>query len=187
MMTWREDRDALIAQTMAFVQSVTGTPADLAQFGPASPTSANKLPEAPLAASLANKPAAVSEQPTAREAAVVITPVRATVPAMGPKAHPSDAKPSLDRPPAKAAAQAIDVSAEARRPELFGAEPFISIAGQFTLQRDMQTEIRSRVASFRAHQERFNRERQEYFSATLARLHASKAATQLPDRSPPDK
>jgi hypothetical protein len=38
---------------------------------------------------------------------------------------------------------------------------------------DMQTEIRARIASFRAHQERFNRERHEYFKATLARLRAS--------------
>lgn len=38
---------------------------------------------------------------------------------------------------------------------------------------DMQTEIRARVASFRAHQERFTRERHEYFKATLARLRAS--------------
>jgi len=33
-------------------------------------------------------------------------------------------------------------------------------------------EIRARIAGFRAHQERFNREREEYFSQTLARLKA---------------
>jgi len=38
------------------------------------------------------------------------------------------------------------------------------------LQGEMANEIRARVASFRAHQERFNREREEYFSQTLARL-----------------
>jgi len=37
----------------------------------------------------------------------------------------------------------------------------------------MQAEIRARVATFRANQERFNRERQEYFSSTLERLRAS--------------
>jgi hypothetical protein len=36
----------------------------------------------------------------------------------------------------------------------------------------MTSEIRSRIAAFRAHQERFNRERHEYFNATLARLRA---------------
>jgi hypothetical protein len=37
----------------------------------------------------------------------------------------------------------------------------------------MASEIRARVASFRAHQERFNREREQYFSATLERLRAA--------------
>jgi hypothetical protein len=38
---------------------------------------------------------------------------------------------------------------------------------------EMQNEIRSRIANFRAHQERFNRERAEYFNATLTRLRAA--------------
>jgi hypothetical protein len=49
----------------------------------------------------------------------------------------------------------------------------------------MANEIRARIAGFRAHQERFNREREEYFSRTLARLKAS-----LDERPPlprPDK
>jgi hypothetical protein len=37
----------------------------------------------------------------------------------------------------------------------------------------MASEIRARVASFRSHQERFNREREQYFSATLERLRAA--------------
>ncbi len=48
---------------------------------------------------------------------------------------------------------------------------------------DVKTEIQARIAGFRAHQERFNKERQEYFSATLARLRAS--IEQLPP--PPNK
>jgi hypothetical protein len=38
---------------------------------------------------------------------------------------------------------------------------------------DLQRELTARIASFRAHQERFNREREEYFTATLARLRAA--------------
>jgi hypothetical protein len=38
---------------------------------------------------------------------------------------------------------------------------------------DFQSEIRARVANFRAHQERFNREREAYCSATMAKVHAS--------------
>lgn len=57
--------------------------------------------------------------------------------------------------------------------ELFRKQPSTSVAVQLDWRRDMQTEIRARIASFRVHQERFNRERQEYFSTTLARLRAS--------------
>ena len=38
---------------------------------------------------------------------------------------------------------------------------------------ELQNEIRSRIEGFRAHQERFSRERADYFNATLARLRAS--------------
>ena len=38
---------------------------------------------------------------------------------------------------------------------------------------DFQSEIRARVANFRAHQERFNREREAYCSATMAKVHAA--------------
>jgi hypothetical protein len=34
----------------------------------------------------------------------------------------------------------------------------------------MRAEMQNRVASFRAHQQRFHRERDEYCSATLARM-----------------
>jgi hypothetical protein len=38
---------------------------------------------------------------------------------------------------------------------------------------DFQSEIRARVANFRAHQERFSREREAYCSATMAKVYAS--------------
>jgi hypothetical protein len=44
---------------------------------------------------------------------------------------------------------------------------------------DFRSEIRERVANFRAHQERFNREREAYFNSTLARLRAA-----LDERAP---
>jgi hypothetical protein len=44
----------------------------------------------------------------------------------------------------------------------------------------MAAEIRARVASFRAQQQRFSRERQDYFAATLARLRAT-----IKDMPPP--
>lgn len=109
-MKWMRERDALIAQTLAFVQSVTG----------------RRDPGGPL-------------------------------PSIEPPPTPS--QPADIPPPAAAAiAEAPKTADPAPRP---------------LVPSDLQRELKSRIASFRAHQERFNREREEYFSATLARLRAS--------------
>jgi hypothetical protein len=50
------------------------------------------------------------------------------------------------------------------------------------LREDFQAEIRARVANFRAHQERFNREREAYCSATMAKVHASLREGEQPPR-----
>jgi hypothetical protein len=111
-MSWKKDRDSLIAQTMAFVQSVTGRRDDArADLNPVLPPV-----ELDLRAELA----------TALEIVDAAEP-----------------------PPAPMApSRQIAVS-------------------------EMQKEIRDRIASFRAHQQRFNKEREEYFSATISRLKAS--------------
>ena len=50
---------------------------------------------------------------------------------------------------------------------------------------ELREEIRSRVAAFRAHQELFNRERNEYFNSVLTRLRASTdQAPKAPDDQP---
>jgi hypothetical protein len=56
--------------------------------------------------------------------------------------------------------------------EIPGPPKTVPFSRQFD-QVDVKTEIETRIAGFRAHQERFNRERHEYFSTTLARLRAS--------------
>ena len=45
---------------------------------------------------------------------------------------------------------------------------------------EVRREIQDRIESFRKHQERFNRERAEYFNATLARLRAAIDEAGLP-------
>jgi hypothetical protein len=53
---------------------------------------------------------------------------------------------------------------------------------------DVRTEIQARVANFRAHQQRFNRERAEYFSATLTKLRTAienDTVADPSDRTPP--
>ena len=150
-MSWREERDALIAQTLAFVQSVTGKPADFSQLAqPPAPPATPAAPKPPE--QRAQAPAAAA--PVARDA----------------RPDPSTAKAATSSPPPSTATAAPEPPAPA---ESITGHPFTSITSQLGLQRDMQAEIRARVANFRANQERFNRERQEYFSSTIDRLRAS--------------
>jgi hypothetical protein len=162
-MSWREERDALIAQTLAFVQSVTGKPADFAQLTPsAEPTTIDPQPSD---AALPHPPAEqhidtddVAFEVMRAEAAMIDAAMRLV-----------SNNPLAAAPPANA----TNVTRPDEPTAEFTGEHFTSITSELGLQRDMQTEIRARVASFRAHQERFNRERQEYFSSTLAKLRAS--------------
>jgi hypothetical protein len=99
-MDWKKERDLLIAQTAAFVQSVAGNrPESEAGPKPASPPDALESVEQPLE----------------------IRMVRTALPASS----------------------------------------------------DARTEIDQHVSNFRAHQQRFHREREEYFAATLARARAA--------------
>lgn len=111
-MKWIRERDALIAQTMAFVQSVTGKKDDL------------HPPEIPMAT------AAASVVPV--NTVVEIEPLQASAPT-----EPSP----VSRP--LAASQ------------------------------DVRIEMQARIANFRKHQERFEREREEYYAATLTKLRAT--------------
>ena len=113
-MKWMRERDLLIAQTMAFVQSVTGKKPDAERpiaYSAAQPERpAGRLPdvEAMLAETIAS-----TEPPT---------PIQSVRPA--------------------------------------GRSEY-------------QNEIQARVANFRAHQQRFLKEREAYCSATMAKVQAS--------------
>lgn len=104
-MKWIRERDALIAQTLAFVQSVSGRKDDV-------------------------------RQPDTAAAAPVLT---AEIIPVQP----------LPAPPPR-------------------------VAGDF------RSEMQARIASFRKHQERFEREREEYCAATLTKLRAA-----IRDGAPP--
>ena len=183
-MGWKEERDALIAQTLAFVEQVTGKPVDFAQLAPPPPMPGSPArPAEPTSISIAPASEASGAEP------VLATPASAIPEQDGAVADDltelsadDESEPAPQQPaqePIEANAPEF-MSAEPGRPDTasFEAEPFKSplspgLAAQFGLQRNMQDEIRARIAKFRAHQERFNRERQEYFSATLARLRSS--------------
>ena len=113
-MTWIRERDALIAQTMAFVQSVTGRKDDVLQPG---------------------------GTVVASTVAVEIADARA-VPAEIELAQAPVPPPPTPLPPPRASG-------------------------------DFRTEMQARIASFRKHQQRFEREREEYCAETLTKLRAA--------------
>ena len=127
-MKWMRERDLLIAQTMAFVQSVTG-----------------KKPEA--------------EQ-------TVATSVTITSQTAGTAAH----MPDIEALMAEALSAELPKQAPKETPR-----PVQTIA-RADLRSGFQSEIseiKARVANFRAHQARFNQEREAYCSATMAKVHAT--------------
>jgi hypothetical protein len=122
-MSWKKERDALIAQTLAFVQSVARRKDGVAE----SANKADAEPEIAAAAFDALKIDALKIM----ELPAIVEPLKTAGP---PK--------SIQILPANAASE-------------------------------FRVEIQTRVANFRAHQERFNRERADYFSATLAKARAA--------------
>jgi hypothetical protein len=124
-MKWIRERDALIAQTLAFVQSVSGRKDDSRQ-----PDTVAAVPI--LAAEIVSVQAVTVawEQPPADPPPVVPPPQ------------------SLPVPPPRAS--------------------------------DFRSEMQARIANFRKHQERFEREREEYCAATLTKLRAA-----IRDAAPP--
>lgn len=113
VMNWKKERDLLIAQTMEFVQSVTGK-----QTGTEARPTTRQFGAGPIA----TEPAIQVEQVTAKQ-----TTAEQTI-AASPASHPSQAR----------------------------------LTG-------FREEIQGRVAAFRAHQELFHRERDEYFNSVLTK------------------
>ena len=150
-MKWMQERDLLIAQTLAFVQSVTG-----------------KTPEAEktVATSVARLSVETSETIATSEtthATSVLPDIEALLGRTAPAAQaPRDAPREVSRE---------ETPREISRP----APP-----ARLDLREDLQSEIRARVANFRAHQERFNREREAYCTATMAKVHAALKEGELP-------
>jgi hypothetical protein len=163
-MSWKRERDGLIAQTLAFVQSVTGkrdeTPEPIAPLS--SEAEARDRPSAGAAALMAVETALGAAAPSVVSASVVSASVVSASVVSNAKVTPQKLEPPRIAPENPPASPQVP-----RRP---------------IIQSEMANEIRDRVASFRAHQQRFSREREEYFAATLARLRASIKDTPPPPR-----
>ncbi|RXH05044.1 hypothetical protein EAS56_36265 [Bradyrhizobium guangzhouense] len=117
-MKWIRERDALIAQTLAFVQSVAGKKDDFPQLDTA-----------------AAPPVLAAEVVAVRAVTVTLEPAQADPP-------PQVAPAPQPLPP----------------PRMGG---------------DFRSEMQARIANFRKHQERFEREREEYCAATMTKLRAA--------------
>ncbi len=150
-MKWMKERDLLIAQTMAFVQSVTGKP-----------------PEAERTVKTSVALLSVETFETTRAATVL----------------PDIASLLAETPPATQAPREVsrEVSRGISREEMPREISRPAPLGHLDLREDFQSEIRARVANFRAHQARFNREREAYCSATMAKVHASLREGEQPPR-----
>jgi hypothetical protein len=141
-MKWMRERDLLIAQTMAFVQSVTGKKPDAEKaFADVPPVTPTRLPdiEAMLAEALetpASPPQAIVEQP------VLLQP---------------------------------EMRQDIRQVQLPPALPAAARSAY-------QNEIQARVNNFRAHQQRFRKEREDYCSATMAKVQATLERFPAPPR-----
>jgi len=156
-MKWMKERDLLIAQTMAFVQSVTGKPPE-----------AEKTPEAAKTVTTSVALLSIETSETTRAAAALADIVSLL----------AETPPATQAPREVSREVSRDVSREEMPREISRPAPLAHL----DLREDFQSEIRARVANFRAHQERFNREREAYCSATMAKVHASLREGEQPPR-----
>ena len=160
-MKWMRERDLLIAQTMAFVQSVTGKMPEAVATGATSfalPALASPPPNLPpLTLPSLTFPAVEASESTPAEFK--------SFELKSSESKSSESRPAVaPTPDIKLLPAASSVLAEPVNPA-----PVV----RPDLRDDFQSEIKARVANFRAHQERFSREREAYCSATMARVHAA--------------
>ena len=146
-MKWQKERDDLIAQTKAFVQSVTGrTPQAVLSpvFGKAAPIENPSV--APVSAPLSPPPLPIEP---------VVTTEAKSVEAKSTEIKPTDPRPAETAPiETKPIVQGLP-STNAPTPG------------------DVRKEIETRVAAFQAHQHRFHRERDAYFNSVLTKARST--------------
>ena len=131
-MKWKKERDLLIAQTMAFVQSVAG------------------------------KKATAEAREVPREALIEPTLIKST---------PAGEIAEVKRPADTAQIETLQI--ETSRNETARIETAQITRPSPVRVSDIRQEIRGRVAAFRAHQELFHRERDDYYNSVVTRLRAS--------------
>ncbi|WP_298373038.1 hypothetical protein [uncultured Bradyrhizobium sp.] len=175
-MKWMKERDLLIAQTMAFVQSVKG-----------------KLPDAELPAAAPRAAVPPAPAPLPATAATTVEAAFETKPALEAKSA-FEEKPAFEAKPALEIKPAAEVQRVVMPPPLPvptvleglpPAPPPLTVTvvevppplppqfAKLDISGDFGSEVRERVANFRAQQQRFLREREEYCTTTMAKVRAA--------------
>jgi hypothetical protein len=173
-MDWKRERDALIAQTHAFVQLVAGKKEDSVRAAEARLES--PLPRvAPLEPPLEVRAAPVPAARMPIEAAPVgpAPPSSLPIEPLSTQSLPTQPLPSQPLPTQSLPTEPLPEEFLPIAPINASEPPRVVQPVPLGIQNEVKTEIQARIANFRAHQDRFNRERAEYFSATLARLRAA--------------
>jgi hypothetical protein len=162
VMKWLKERDELIAQTEAFVKSVTARRAEVAAK-PVQRTTPIENSSAQISA------AEVSARPMSSSPAPASAPKPLSIPTPFPIEDSVSARPIEVVQPIELAEQS------AASP---GAEPPPIKA---FARGEVRQEIQNRVAAFQANQHRFQREREAYYNAVLTKARST--ADGLPDAS----
>jgi hypothetical protein len=166
MMKWAKERDSLIAQTRAFVNSVIVWKAD------APP------PADPLRPVAIENPFALTPRDEPEQIAAAETPERTDI------AAPAQPLPIAELPvpravsPASPSAKAVlrehdERQTTAAPSERQTATEEVAPEKDEAAQNDVRKEIQSRVAAFQAHQRRFAKEREAYFNSVLTKARSA--------------
>lgn len=148
-MKWAKERDSLIAQTRAFVNSVIAWKADTA------PPPESAQPVA-IENTFAVTPREEFEHVEAIEKLETDEETAEAAQALPTAELPAPKLPSIKPPSAEGAPSAND-----------------ALQKEEASQTDVRKEIESRVAAFQAHQHRFAREREAYFNSVLTKARSA--------------
>ena len=165
-MKWAKERDSLIAQTKAFVNSVIAWKADSAPPSEPAPPVAIENPFAVRLREELELIDAVAEDETAELAqALPVAELPSSEPTPSEPASPDPGSPDvppLTTPSVSDAPQDANILHKAD-----------ALQKEDPVQNDIRKEIQSRVAAFQAHQHRFAREREAYFNSVITKARST--------------
>ena len=169
-MKWAKERDSLIAQTKAFVNSVIAWKADSAPPSEPAPPVAIENPFAvrlreELELIDAVAPLEAEDETAELAQALPVAELPSSEPTPSEPASPDPGSPDvppLTTPSVSDAPQDANILHKAD-----------ALQKEDPVQNDIRKEIQSRVAAFQAHQHRFAREREAYFNSVITKARST--------------